>query len=73
MRERNEYLSPGVWVGDRKVVVLDVVTHTWNSDAGLQEALSDPLVVVRSLEESFKIHERDSYPLSVFKQKFSKE
>jgi len=72
MREMNEYLSPGVYSGDDKVVVLDVVTHTWNKEADLQEALADPLVVVRHLEESGKIHERQSYPLSVFKEKFSR-
>jgi len=76
MNRINEYLEPGTYQDkDGMVVVLDVVTHTWNSVVELPEALPSPLVIVRDLNtvgKEVKIHKRMSYPLEVFKIKFKR-
>ena len=71
MNRINEYLEPGVYSeGDNLVVLVDVLTHSWNSVEGLQEALPVPIVMVRNLNE-LKDHVRMGYPIDVFKEKFS--
>lgn len=66
-------LEPGPYKDDQdfRVVLLDVVTHTWNAGHNLLEALSVPVVVVRNLITTNE-HIRYSYPIDVFKIKFSR-
>lgn len=69
MTRLNGHIEPGPYIeGEFIVVVLDVVTHRWNAEAQLQEALTEPLVLCRDL--LIHEHKRYIYPLSVFKSKF---
>lgn len=54
--------------GSKQFLVVDVITHRWNADAKLHEALPDPLVVYRPLIFSHDIHERNILELSQFKE-----
>lgn len=70
MNRINQYnIEPGPYSDDHgfKIVVIDIVTHSWNGIAGLQEALPEPLVLGRQLVMT---DERYVWPLSVFKEKF---
>lgn len=69
----NPYLVPGTYQDDAEkiVVVLDVITHGYNSVHGLQEVLPSPLVVVVDLVRP-KEHLRYTYPIEVFLMKFKK-
>lgn len=58
--------------GDKDFVVLDIITHRWNSAVKLHEALPEPLVVYRPLIFSMDIHERDIMDLNEFKTKYIK-
>lgn len=73
MNRINEFnIEPGVYKNKGEVyVVTDIITHTFNSDKNLHEALPVPLVVYRAL--NFKTeHERFSIPLNLFNQHFTK-
>lgn len=70
MLRTNPYLEPGVYIDehDYKVVVLDIISHSWNPVADLQEVLSTPLVMARDL--MIMDGNRYIWPLDVFKRKF---
>lgn len=67
----NNFLEPGPYEDEHKfqVVVLEVVTHSWNIDKGLQEVLPESMVLARNLVET-KEQLRYIYPISIFKEKF---
>lgn len=76
MNRINEYdIEPGPWTDEHgtTLVVLDVVNHAYNTTANLCEALADPFVILRPLDVSRIEHSRYAYPLSIFKQKFTKQ
>ena len=68
-RINSQNLEPGPYKDEHgfEVVVIDIITHGWNSSAGLQEALLEPLVVGRQL---MRTEERYVWPLAVFKERF---
>lgn len=70
MNRINQFeLEPGPYCeGDFVVIVLDVITHQWNREKQLQEALDEPLVMCRDL--LITEHKRYLYPLLVFRAKF---
>jgi hypothetical protein len=74
MNRINEFkIEPGTYRSDDSdtvLVVVDVVNHMYNSNHNLQEALSDPLVILRNIEYGKLEHNRYSIPLSIFKLKF---
>ena len=70
----NEHgIEPGVYKDDHgfAVVVLDIINHGWNAEKGLQEFLSEPLVIGRDLATNEG--KRYMWPLEVFKLKFTKQ
>jgi hypothetical protein len=69
----NIHVEPGTYTDSegRKVVVIDYITHKYNSTADLVEPLTDPDIVLRPLL-STKEYTRETYPISVFKNRFVK-
>lgn len=75
MNRINEFnVEPGPYglADGRVLVVVDVVNHVYNAAADLPEAIEDPMVIVRPLENGRLEHNRYGYPLTVFKTKFTK-
>ncbi len=66
----NAYIIPGPYadaITGEIIVVVDVVTHSFNTAAQRQQAIPDPYVVWRPLMvEGAPKHERFSMPLSEF-------
>ena len=65
-------LEPGAYKDGQgfEVVLLDIVTHGWNADHNLLEALPIPLVVVRDLKR-INEHVRYGIPIDVFNKNYS--